>query len=47
MTPENVMRVLVLAAAAMFHYHFIVNRLKSASEEAIQVLENLPDGPEN
>ena len=41
------MRVVVMAAAAMFHYHFIVNRLKSASEEAIQVLENLPDSPES
>ena len=41
------MRVLVLAAAAMFHYHFIVNRLKSANEEAIKVLENLPESHES
>lgn len=37
------MKVVVLVVAILFHYNFIVTRLKTANEEAIQVLENLPD----
>ena len=41
------MRLVVLLMAFFFHYNFIVNRLQAANEEAIKVLENLPDGPES
>ena len=40
------MRVVVLTMAFMFHYHFIVNRLKTQNDEAIKVLEDLPEGTE-
>ena len=43
MTLENLMKVVVLVVAVLFHYNFILNRMKTANEEAIKVLENLPD----
>ena len=43
MTLENLMRLVVLVVAVLFHYHFILSRMKTANEEAIKVLENLPD----
>ena len=43
MTLENLMRLVVLVVAILFHYHFILNRMKTANEEAIKVLEDLPD----
>ena len=43
MTVENLLRLVVLVVAILFHYHFILNRMKAASEEAIKVLEDLPE----
>ena len=43
MTLENLMRLVMLVVAILFHYNFILNRMKTANEEAIKVLENLPD----
>ena len=43
MTLENLMKVVVLVVAVLFHYNFILSRMKTANEEAIKVLENLPD----
>ena len=37
------MKVVVLVVAVLFHYYFILSRMKTANEEAIKVLENLPD----
>ena len=37
------MKVVVLVVAVLFHYNFILSRMKTANEEAIKVLENLPD----
>ena len=48
MTLQNISRLVVMIFAFLLHYHFITNRFKTASEEAIKVLENLPDPePEN
>ena len=43
MTVENLLMLVVLVVALLFHYHFILHRMKTASEEAIKVLEDLPD----
>ena len=43
MTVENLLRLVVLVAAVLFHYHFILTRMRTANEEAIKVLEDLPD----
>ena len=37
------MKVVVLVVAVLFHYNFILSRMKTANEEAIKVLESLPD----
>jgi len=48
LTIQNVSRLVVMIFAFLLHYHFISNRFKAANEEAIKVLENMPDPePEN
>ena len=39
------MRVVILLLAMMMHYHFIMKRITAANEEAIKVLEDLPEAP--
>ena len=34
---------MVLIFAMLMHYHFILARFKTANEEAVKVLESLPD----
>jgi len=42
-TLENILMVVVLAGAGLFHYNFILDKLATAQEEAVKVLESLPD----
>jgi len=42
-TLENILMVVVLAAAGLFHYNFILSKLASAQEEAVKVLESMPE----
>jgi len=42
-TVQNASKLVVVILAMMMHYHFILARFKAASDEAIKVLENLPE----
>ena len=42
-TLTNFLKLLVLIFAMLMHYHFILARFKTANEEAVKVLESLPD----
>ena len=39
----NLSKLVVLIFAMLMHYHFILTRFRTANEEAVKVLENLPD----
>jgi len=43
LTFQNVSRAVVLLLAMMMHYHFIMKRITAANEEAIKVLEDMPE----
>ena len=45
LTLQNMSRVVVLFLALMMHYHFITKRMTAANEEAIRVLEDMPEVP--
>ena len=42
-TLTNFLKLVVLIISMLIHYHFIVARFKTANEEAVKVLESLPD----
>jgi len=42
-TLQNVLRAVVIIFAMVMHYYFITKRIAAANEEAIRVLENMPE----
>ena len=45
LTLQNAVRAVVVVFAMMMHYYFITKRLAAANEEALKVLEDMPEVP--
>jgi len=45
LTIQNVSRAVVILFAMSLHYYFITKRMAAASEEALKVLEDMPEVP--
>ena len=45
LTLQNATRAVVIIFAMMMHYYFISKRMAAANEEALKVLEDMPEVP--
>ena len=45
LTIQNVSRAVVILFAMSLHYYFITKRMAAANEEALKVLEDMPEVP--
>ena len=45
LTLQNTTRAVVIIFAMMMHYYFISKRMAAANEEALKVLEDMPEIP--
>ena len=44
-TLQNAVRAVVVVFAMVMHYYFITKRMAAANEEALKVLEDMPEAP--
>lgn len=45
LTLQNATRAVVIIFAMVMHYYFITKRMAAANEEALKVLEDMPEVP--